>query len=160
MASAVGELRYYSGRAVSGSLAYDLDRELRERELSHAGEMPRHREQVREQPKVRRVAKVQVRQAQKVSAVTGTVELQSELTALEAENVTLTTQYEQMFDLASVKEAAEAAGMAKPSSSQVFYIDLSDGDSAVVYQEEEPSVLSRLLASVSHGVYAVVEYFD
>ena len=70
MASAVGELRYYSGRAVSGSLAYDLDRELRERELSHAGEMPRHREQVREQPKVRRVAKVQVRQAQKVSAVT------------------------------------------------------------------------------------------
>ena len=31
MASAVGELRYYSGRAVSGSLAYDLDRELRER---------------------------------------------------------------------------------------------------------------------------------
>ena len=53
MASAVGELRYYSGRAVSGSLAYDLDRELRERELSHAGEMPRHREQVREQPKVR-----------------------------------------------------------------------------------------------------------
>ena len=66
MASAVGELRYYSGRAVSGSLAYDLDRELRERELSHAGEMPRHREQVREQPKVRRVAKVQVRQAQKV----------------------------------------------------------------------------------------------
>lgn len=90
----------------------------------------------------------------------GTVELQSELTALEAENVTLTTQYEQMFDLASVKEAAEAAGMAKPSSSQVFYIDLSDGDSAVVYQEEEPSVLSRLLASVSHGVYAVVEYFD
>ena len=186
MASAVGELRYYSGRAVSGSLAYDLDRELRERELSHAGEMPRHREQVREQPKVRRVAKVQVRQAQKVSAVTvvgfgtvialsilvlmsyiqlmvlsaGTVELQSELTALEAENVTLTTQYEQMFALAPVKEAAEAAGMAKPSSSQVFYIDLSDGDSAVVYQEEEPSVLSRLLASVSHGVYAVVEYFD
>jgi hypothetical protein len=56
VASAVGELRYYSGRAVSGSLAYDLDRELRERELSHAGEMPRHRDQVREQPKVRRVA--------------------------------------------------------------------------------------------------------
>ena len=53
MASAVGELRYYSGRAVSGSLAYDLDRELRERELSHAGEMPQHRDQVREQPKVR-----------------------------------------------------------------------------------------------------------
>ena len=186
MASAMGELRYYSGRAVSGSLAYERARARRERELSHAGEMPRHREQGREQPKVRRVAKVQVRQAQKVSAVTvvgfgtvialsilvlmsyiqlmvlsaGTVELQSELTALEAENVTLTTQYEQMFDLASVKEAAEAAGMAKPSSSQVFYIDLSDRDSAVVYQEEEPSVLSRLLASVSHGVYAVVEYFD
>jgi hypothetical protein len=50
--------------------------------------------------------------------------------------------------------------MAKPSASQVYYIDLSSGDSAVVYQTEDPSVLSRLLTSLNHGVYAVVEYFD
>jgi hypothetical protein len=37
---------------------------------------------------------------------------------------------------------------------------LQGADSAVVYQTEEPSVLSRLLTSLNHGVYAVVEYFD
>ena len=61
---------------------------------------------------------------------------------------------------AAVKEAAEAAGMSKPSGSQIYYIDLSEGDSAVVYRQEEASVLSRLLTSLNHGVYAVVEYFD
>lgn len=89
-----------------------------------------------------------------------TVELKSQLSVLETENVTLTAEYERMFDLATVKEAAEAAGMSKPGSSQIGYIDLSDGDSAVVYQKEDPSVLSRVLASLNHGIYAVVEYFD
>ena len=50
--------------------------------------------------------------------------------------------------------------MSKPSGSQIYYIDLNDGDSAVVYQQKEPDVLSRLLASLHHGVYAVVEYFE
>ena len=186
VASAAKELRYHSGRAVDGSLARDLDWELRERELRHAGELPRRREMVREEPQVRKAVRVQVRERQKVAplAVVGfaavvvlavlvlvdsrelmgvpaeAVELRAQLSTLETENVTLTAQYEQMFDRATVKEAAEAAGMAKPSSSQIYYIDLSEGDSAVVYRKEEPSVLSRLLASVNHGVYAVVEYFD
>ena len=186
MTSAAGDLRYYGGRAVSGSLARDLDWEVRERELRHAGELPRRREAVREQPKVRTAVRVQVREKQHLSvlsavgfaavaaaAVLGllgygqrleisaeTVALKTQLATLETENVTLTTQYEQMYDLATVKEAAEAAGMSKPSASQVYYIDLSDGDRAVVYQKEGPSVLSRLLSSLHHGVYAVVEYFE
>ena len=86
--------------------------------------------------------------------------MQRALAELETENVRLTAQYEQIFDMASVKEAAEQAGMGKPSSSQITYIDLSDGDSAVVYQKEDPSVLDKLLASLNHGIYAVVEYFD
>ena len=89
-----------------------------------------------------------------------TVALKNELATLETENLRLTTEYERMFDLATVKEAAEAAGMVKPSSSQICYIDLSEGDSAVVYQQEDPSVLTRVLTSLHHGVYAVVEYFD
>ena len=186
MASAAQELRYQSRYSVNGSLALDLDYELRERELRHAGEAPRRQEAVKERPKVRTEAQVQVREHQKLSLVTmagfvavvamavmvlmsyiqlmelssGTVQLKQQLTALEAENVSLTAQYEQMFDRATVKEAAEAAGMTKPSASQVYYIDLSSGDNAVVYQMEEPSVLSRLLTSLNHGVYAVVEYFD
>ena len=186
MASAAKDLRYNHRNAVYGSLAYDLDRELRERELGHAGEAPLQREVALERPKVRSVSKVQVRQRQHLStfSVVGfaavaalavlvlmsyiqltalsseTVALKKQLSALETENVTLTAQYERMFDRNSVKEAAEAAGMSKPSSSQIYYIDLSGGDTAVIYQQEEPGVLSRLLTSLSHGIYAVVEYFD
>ena len=89
-----------------------------------------------------------------------TVALKSELTVLQAENVSLTAQHEQMFDMATVKEVAAAAGMSKPTSSQITYLDLDSEDSAVVYRTETPSVFSRILSSLHHGVYAVVEYFD
>ncbi len=89
-----------------------------------------------------------------------TVELRSRLTELETENVSLTAQYQRMFDMASVKEAAEAAGMTKPSSTQMSRLDLSAGDSAVAYRQKEPGLFSRILSSLHGGVYAVVEYFD
>ena len=91
---------------------------------------------------------------------TDVVRLKNQLVALETENVTLTAEYQQMYDLSAVKEAAAAAGMAKPVASQVHYVDLSNGDSAVVYATEEPSVLSRVAASLHHGVSVVVEYFN
>lgn len=188
MASAARELRYNSRDAVYGDLAYDLDRELREHTLRHAGEAPRRWAAPApvERPQIRTATKVQVRQRQHLSlfSVVGfvavaalallvltsyisltqlsseMVSLKSELAVLETEYVTLTTQYERMFDLATVREAAEAAEMKKPSGSQVYYIDLSDGDNTVVYQKTEPGILSRLLTSLNHGVYAVVEYFD
>lgn len=189
MAATARELWYQqSGRAVDGSLAHDLDWAVRERELRHAGEAPRYqeREQVREQPKVHAAPKVRVRERQRVSvfsvlgfgAVLGmalllvmsyiqltvlaadTVELKNQLETLETENVALTAQYEQMFDLTTVREAAEAAGMTKPSASQICYLDISGGDNAVVYQKEDPSVLTSILTSVNHGFYAVVEYFE
>ncbi len=186
MASAAGKLRYNSRSAVYGDLAYDLDRELRERELRHAGELPRRQEKAAEQPRVRSVSQVQVRQRQHVSVLSvlgfgavaalavvvlmsyiqltvlsaETVELQSQLATLQTENMNLSNQYEQMFDLDAVKEASEAAGMSRPSSGQIGYIDLSDGDTAVVYQQEEPGFFSQMLSSLNHGIYAVVEYFD
>ena len=186
MAATARELRYrQSERAVDGSLARDLDWAVREWELRHAGEAPRHQEQVRQQPKVHAAPKVLVRERQQVSlfsllgfaAVAGlavlvlmsyiqltalasdTVALKKQLSTLETEHATLTAQYEQMFDLTTVREAAEAAGMTKPSTSQICYLDMAGGDSAIVYQQEEPSVLSSVLTSLNHGVYAVVEYF-
>ena len=67
MASAARDLRYNSRSAVYGDLAYDLDRELRERELRHAGEAPRTRETAvpAAVPKVRSVSRVQVRERQR-----------------------------------------------------------------------------------------------
>ena len=186
MAATARELQYrQSGRAVDGSLARDLDWAVRERELRHAGEAPRHQEQVRQQPKVHAAPKVLVRERQQVSlfsllgfaAVAGlavlvlmsyiqltalasdTVALKKQLSTLETEHAALTAQYEQMFDLTTVRETAEAAGMTKPSTSQICYLDMAGGDSAIVYQQEEPSVLSSVLTSLNHGVYAVVEYF-
>ena len=188
MAATARELQYrQSGRAVDGSLARDLDWAVRERELRHAGEAPRHQEQeqVRQQPKVHAAPKVLVRERQQVSlfsllgfaAVAGlavlvlmsyiqltalasdTVALKKQLSTLETEHAALTAQYEQMFDLTTVREAAEAAGMTKPSASQICYLDMAGGDTAIVYQQEEPSVLSSVLTSLNHGVYAVVEYF-
>lgn len=185
MASAARELHYHHGGAVYGDLAYDLDREVREREFRHAGETPR-RQETMPAPQVRRVSRVQVREKQKVSvfAVLGfaavvaaamlvlmsyvqlteissdVVTLRAQLSDLETQNVTLTAQYQQMYDLTTVKEAARQAGMSKPGSSQIYYIDLSGGDSAVVYQQSDPNVLTRLLTSLNHGIYAMVEYFD
>lgn len=188
--AAARELRYDSRSAGYGDLAYDLDREVRERALRHAGEAPRHQTAVeavpKAKPRVRSLSKAQVRQRQKVSVLSvlgvgaaiglavmvlmgyiqltiisdEVVSLQNQLEELQTENVTLTAQHEQMFDLATVKEVAEAAGMSKPSSSQIYYIHLSEGDSAVVYQQEESNLLSRLLTSLNHGIYAVVEYFE
>lgn len=188
MASAAKELEYRSRRAVDGSLAYNLDWELRERELSHAGEAPRELPRTRrqEKAKVHTRAHVQVREAQHVSPVSvlsvvaalgmallllnsyidltmissETVKLQQELEVLETENVALTAEYQQIFDLGAIKEAALAAGMDKPSSSQICYIDLSVGDSAEVYQQENPSVLQRGLDALRRSAAAVWEYFN
>lgn len=186
MAAAARELRYNRGGELYGNLAYDLDKDVLEHDLRHAGEMPRQREVVLERPQVRSVSKTQVRPRQRVSvlsvagvlAVIATavlvlmsyiqltelsadvVTLKHDLAGLQTERVSLTAQYEQLFNQASVKNAAEAAGMSKPGNSQVYYIDLSSGDNAVVYQKSDPGVLSKILTSLNHGVYAVVEYFD
>ena len=71
MASAARDLRYRSNYGVDGSLARDLDWAVRERELQHAGEAPRHQEQVlvREQPKEQTRTHVRVRERQQVSMV-------------------------------------------------------------------------------------------
>ena len=186
MASAAREYRYtHREFSTDGSLARDLDWEVRERELEHAGRMPRH-QQAQAAPKIHRREQALVRERQRVPVLTmlsvaavlgaavlllmsyiqlttlaaDTVALKTQLTTLQAENVSLTAEHEQMFDMATVKEVAAAAGMTKPSSSQVCYLDLAGEDSATVYQTESPGLLTRVLDSLHHGIYAVVEYFD
>ena len=173
MAATARKERYQNRGTVYGNLAYDLDREVLRRELDHAGEA--RREKVQAAPRVRSLTHVQVRAKEQVSVLTvlllysyvqmtvigsSVASLQSELSSLESQNVLLTTQYQELYDLAAVKAAAEEAGMTKPSGSQVFYLDLSEGDSAVVFQQQEPGVLDKLLDSLNHGVYAAVEYFS
>ena len=86
--------------------------------------------------------------------------MQKQLSTLQDEHVTLLTQYERTFDLTSIKEAAAAAGMYKPSASQINYIDLSAPDSVEVYDSADVNVLSRVFTSLGRGVGSVVEYFS
>ena len=86
------------------------------------------------------------------------VQMQEELETLQTQQVALITQHERAFDLSSVKEAATNAGMSQPSDSQIYYIDLSEPDSAKVYSQEE-SGIGKLLSMLGQGISAVVEYF-
>lgn len=180
--------RRYSGR-VNGNLAYDPAYEERQRRLRREQEYEReHQREEFMRPPQRKVQKKAAhvrRQREKVSlgALCGfaalaamvalmilcraqlteissqVVSVQKEIAALEDEHVALLTRYEKTFDLTTIKEAAAAAGMAKPSASQVYYIDLSEADSVVVYQQKSQNVLARALTSLGNGVCAVVEYF-
>ena len=86
------------------------------------------------------------------------VEKQAELAELQTQQVSLITQHERAFDLSGVKEAATEAGMSQPSDSQIYYIDLSDPDTATVHEPEENGVMA-VVEDVAEGVGAVVEYF-
>ena len=77
----------------------------------------------------------------------------------EDEILDLVMDYERTFDMAKIKEAAEAAGMKKPTAGQVEYVELGGGSKAEVYQAESDSLLSQLTHSVKSGIGALVEYF-
>ena len=146
---------YHHG-ATYGSLAYDLDALAREKQLDEAGKLPQKKvrpAQPEVQPVQRRqsAARAAVRPSPvlllgtvlvvgmvialmlcyvKLTGISDNVSsIKREISALEEEHVALLTAYERTFDLATVKAAAEAAGMSKPSSGQIQYIDLSGADS-------------------------------
>ena len=87
------------------------------------------------------------------------VDMKSEISQLEIEQVTLLTRYEQAFDLASVKESAQAAGMSQPSDSQIYYIDLPGQDRAVAYSAQKVGFLADVKEGLSQRFLATMEYF-
>ncbi len=175
--------RYGAGRVV-GNLAYDpgyAERRGSERREERREEFirpPRRKEKKRVRPRVRErqrvsgvlalgftalaamVVVVLMSYAQLTSISADVVTMQKELKTLDAEHVVLLTQCERTFDLETVKAAAAAAGMSKPSSSQINYIDLSAPDSVELCQTQSVSVLSRVFTSLGQGVFRVVEYFS
>ena len=166
-----------------GSLAYDLDALARERQLEEAGTMPQRRPEEQYQVRTRTHAKTQAKarpapivlggiallctmvlvlmlgyvQLTKVSHHVGQVK--NQISALTDEHVDLLTQYEKVFDLATIKEVAEKAGMSKPSIGQIEYIDLSGSDSVVIYRAETTGVLHDIHSTVTAAASKVWEYF-
>ena len=167
---------------IYGSLAYDLDTLARERQLEEAGEMPERSgaPQPKAQPRRHPQAQAKTRPSPLLAGgivlvcalvmvlLLGYVQLtvvsnhvvtiKNQLVTLEEEHVSLVTEYEKTFDLATIKAAAEEAGMSKPTSGQVQYIDLSGSDTAVVYGDE-PGMVEKAISSLKDGAQSIWEYF-
>lgn len=169
-----------------GSLAYDLDALAREKQLYEAGKLPQKKvrpAQPEVQPVQRRqsAARAAVRPSPvlllgtvlvvgmvialmlcyvKLTGISDNVSsIKREISALEEEHVALLTAYERTFDLAAVKAAAEAAGMSKPSSGQIQYIDLSGADSVEVYAAGGAAALNGFTEKAESLWAYVLEYF-
>ena len=167
---------------IYGSLAYDLDTLARERQLEEAGEMPERSgaPQPKAQPRRHPQAQAKTRPSpllaggivlvcalvmvllfgyvQLTVVSNHVVTIKDQLATLEEEHVSLVTEYEKTFDLATIKAAAEEAGMSKPTSGQVQYIDLSGSDTAVVYGDE-PGMVEKAISSIKGGAQFIWEYF-
>lgn len=176
----------YRHGATYGSLAYDLDALAREKQLDEAGKLPQKKvrpAQPEVQPVQRRqsAARAAVRPSPvlllgtvlvvgmvialmlcyvKLTGISDNVSsIKREISALEKEHVALLTAYERTFDLATVKAAAEAAGMSKPSSGQIQYIDLSGADSVEVYAAGGAAALNGFTEKAESLWAYVLEYF-
>lgn len=176
----------YRHGATYGSLAYDLDALAREKQLDEAGKLPQKKvrpAQPEVQPVQRRqsAARAAVRPSPvlllgtvlvvgmvialmlcyvKLTGISDNVSsIKREISALEEEHVALLTAYERTFDLATVKAAAEAAGMSKPSSGQIQYIDLSGADSVEVYAAGGAAALNGFTEKTESLWAYVLEYF-
>ena len=87
------------------------------------------------------------------------VSLRRELSQLKEENVTLSAQYEKVFDLATV-EAAVGDTMVRPTGDQVVYIDLSEPDTVIVFEEEAGVSGLRTIADGIGSIFSsITEYF-
>lgn len=176
----------YRHGATYGSLAYDLDALAREKQLDEAGKLPQKKvrpAQPEVQPVQRRqsAARAAVRPSPvlllgtvlvvgmvialmlcyvKLTGISDNVSsIKREISALEEEHVALLTAYERTFDLATVKAAAEAAGMSKPSSGQIQYIDLSGADSVEVYAAGGAAAPNGFTEKAESLWAYVLEYF-
>jgi len=86
------------------------------------------------------------------------VELRGQLSTLEAENAKLSAQYEQVFDMEKI-QAAVGDTMVRPTGSQAVYLDLSEPDAVIVYDELKDNKLLDALKSVGSTLGDLIEYF-
>ena len=155
----------YGRNAVYGSLAYDFNNPELYPEIEYSSPFeqtaqPRPGEKVETHTRVKTHAHAKAKQSVAPMAILGmivaavllvitimaqsqlmsvsaqSVELQSRLTELKSEQTKLKIAYESAFNLTEIEEYATAhLGMQKPTASQVYYIDTSSPDKAVVIMQ-------------------------
>lgn len=145
--------------AYEGSAARVLEQEEVLRPRTQPRVRPRHAQLTR--------PKVEVRSAGKVSlfAVTGfaavavlavmilmsivqltavsdqVVAMEAQMSQLRQEENTLMARYEMAYDLGAIESAVTAEGtMSRPQQGQIIYVDLTEPDNVVLYQQEETSL--------------------
>ena len=84
---------------------------------------------------------------------------QAQLQQVQEDNAALGVAYEKAFDQSSVKAAAQSAGMTKPTTYQIEYIELGGANMAEICRPESTGPLAQAWNWVRNGVDAVVEYF-
>lgn len=84
---------------------------------------------------------------------------QNQLKQLQEENMDLGVEYEKAFDQSTIKAAAQEAGMSKPTSEQIEYIELGGEDLAEVCRPADTGPLAQLWSRIKNGADTVVEYF-
>lgn len=175
---------YRVGRATYGSVAYDLNYldnpAVRTREpAAEPHRAPLTKERSRTQARARAQARQSVSPLAVVGFVTAAlllilvmfsyirlteisdsvVKMQGQVTQLKSEEAALLAQYESAFDLSSIEQKATEAGMSKPQSGQVFYVDLSEPDRAVTYNQNEKGEAENAIETVMKAFSTLVEYF-
>lgn len=175
--------RKYGQSAVFGSLAYDFNNpELYRDEYSAAPErVARPKPQTQTQTRVHTRAKTAARtrqsiapasiagvlvaaflfviaimaQAQLVGISAESVSLQNELAALEDTQTKLKIRYESAFNMSDIEDyATESLGMQKPRADQIYYIDTSAPDKAVVIAESESTGFADRVSDFFSGFTA------
>ena len=180
MAAAV-ERKYGQG-AVFGSLAYDFNNpELYRDEYTAAPPKTRPRTQTQTKAHVHTRARAAVHtkqslapaslagmlvaaflvvvailaQAQIVGISSRSVALETELAQLEEQQAKLRIAYESAFNMAEIEEyAVNTLGMQKPRADQIFYIDTSSPDKAVVIADGQSDGFVDRVSDYLSGVFA------
>lgn len=178
--AAAASAKYGQG-AVYGTLAYDFNNpELYPEEYSRP-QTPAARPRTQTQTRVRTRAKTAARtkqgiaptailgalvaafllvtgvlaQVQLFSVSDGAVELEQQLAELEQQQAKLKIAYESAFNLAEIEDyAMSSLGMQKPKADQVYYIDTSSPDKAVVVAQSEGESLVDRAADFLSGLGA------
>ncbi len=179
MASAVKRESYDPyrniGYAYDGSAARVLEQEEVLRPQPKV--RPRHKTVSRPQVQVRLAGKVSLFAVAGFSVVTvlaafiiagyvqlstisaQTVELNSQMSQLKSEEATLRARYELAYDLGAIESAVTSDGsMSRPQAGQMIYVDLTEPDSVVRYNQPEETGGS-ILESVEEVVGSLLAYF-
>lgn len=84
------------------------------------------------------------------------VELENQITELEAERTRLTVEYETVFNLKDVEEyAVSVLGMQEPCDDQIYYLtNVSSADKAVVISQDGADMLSAGIQDLVDSLYA------